>query len=134
MTGRKKTSTKTEIHETNNDDQSEANKLEKLLDDIIKVCPKMKDDKQFIINKLTSSKIDSTKEYVLDKIKMPSGDFDQDRFNTFKTGDDSFYVDPYDNIVNSKREIVGVFNRMGSGSKYLFFKTQSKMPDKLVHP
>ena len=134
MTGRKKTSVKTEIPETNNDDQSEANKLEKLLDDIIKVCPKMKDDKQFIINKLTSSKMDSTREYVLDKIKMPPGDFDQDRFNTFKTGNESFYVDPYDNIVNSKREIVGVFNRMGSGAKYLFFKTQPKMPDKLIRP
>lgn len=134
MSERKKKNTIEKSDSVDKNDQSEASKLEKILDDIIKVCPKMKDDKQFIINKLTSSKIDSTKEYVLDKIKMPPGDFEQDRFNIFKTHDESFYVDPYDNIINSKREIVGVFNRMGNGAKYLFFVTHSKMPDKLVYP
>ena len=59
MSERKKKNTIEKSDSVDKNDQSEASKLEKILDDIIKVCPKMKDDKQFIINKLTSSKIDS---------------------------------------------------------------------------
>lgn len=118
---------------SDNSDENQAEVIEKLLDDIIKVCPKIRDDKQFIINKLTAPSTNSSTEYILDKIKMSSEDFDQDRFNTFKTNGDSFYVDPFDNIINSSMEIVGVFNRIGNGPKYLFFKTQSKMPDKLTY-
>lgn len=103
-------------------------KISTFLDDIIKVYPKLKDDKQLIINKLTENNT-SDDEYVLDKIVLPEGDYSQDDFNVLTENTQIYYIDPFDNILNAQNELVGVFNRLDIAGKYLFFKAKSILPD-----
>jgi hypothetical protein len=121
------------IKGNNNQDDggSDQDKLSAILDSIISVCPKIKNDKQFIINKLTEKTIVKKNDYVLDKVDIPKGRFEQDKFNTYVNSNDGLYVDPYDNIINEELKVVGVVNRLGRGARYLFFETESTMPDKL---
>ena len=122
------TYTNTDSDEDNN--KNEVTKLSALLDNIIKICPKLKSDKQFIINKLTANN-KTEGEYVLDKIVLPAGDYKQDMFNVLTDNKEVYYIDPFDNILDINCDIVGIFNRTNVGAKYLFFRTESILPDKI---
>ncbi len=111
-------------------------KISTFLDDIIKVYPKIKDDKQLILNKLTAKNIFNVSntpnfEYILDKIVLPEGDYKQDDFNILTDNTRIYYIDPFNNILNAENELVGILNRSCVGGKYLFFKTKCILPDVL---
>ena len=110
--------------------KNEAKKLSDLLDNIIKICPKIKNDKQFIINKLTATN-QNTDEYVLDQLILPKGIYKQDMFNVLTENTEIYYIDPFDNIIDTSCNIVGICNRTGIGAKYLFFKATSILSDTL---
>jgi hypothetical protein len=122
------TDTNTDSDENNN--KNKVTKLSALLDNIIKICPKLKSDKQFIINKLTANN-KTEGEYVLDKIVLPAGDYKQDMFNVLTDNKEVYYIDPFDNILDVNGDIVGIFNKTNIGAKYLFFRTESTLPDKI---
>lgn len=117
-------------HEDQDNSKHDPKKLSDLLDDIIKICPKIKSDKQFIINKLTAT--DQTiDEYILDQIILPKGTYKQDMFNVFTENTEIYYIDPFDNIIDTTCNIVGICNSTGIGAKYMFFKAIPILSDTL---
>ena len=95
----------------------------KILDQIIKLCPNIKKNKESIIKKIISSEnsikpTKELKEYVLQQIII---------------NNKIYYRDEYNCIVDKNINIVGVWNLINNNYKYfLFDKNEFKNKSKLL--
>ncbi len=119
---------KNNVQTNQNIKKTKIDTISTFLDDIIKVYPKIKDDKQLIINKLTANDTNGV-EYVLDKFVLPKGDYKQDDFNILTKNTEIYYIDPFNIIIDSSLKPVGIFNQSGICGRYIFFETKSILPD-----
>ena len=114
-------------------DVKKINDIKHLLDEISTVYPKIKEDKDFIINKLLKKKITDNEDYVLDKLEFEPGVIVTGKYEKiYIPKGKSYYVDQFDNIIDNELNYVGICNRTINGVQYMFFNSVSTLPIKIT--